>query len=278
MKAVFTLTPSESRRLIGKAVAQMPEIQAAREKAYIIICGGTTNAFVAQEILGTREIEPGRFTAGTSAYGVLCVTDPRDRHPFPIVLYKGEQVNKSMREALDDFHIETVVIKGANAVDPDFNVGIITSGYDGGTVAATIGTVTHTGMNYIVPVGLEKLVPSVKESAIYTGAKTFDYSMGADFGMYALVKAKVVTEIQALQILAGVEARMVAAGGIAGSQGAVTLVAMGEREKVETAIGLVESIKGEPAIAGVKGDCQACRYPCTFRGLSEDQLPPWLHG
>jgi len=278
MKAVFTLTPAESRRLIGKAVAQMPEIKAALEKAYVIICGGTTNAFVAQEILGTREIDPGRFTAGTSAYGVLCVTDPQDRQPFPIVLYKGNVVNKTIREALDDFHIETVVIKGANAVDPEYNVGIITSGYDGGTVAATIGTVTHTGMNYIVPVGLEKLVPSVKDSAIYTGAKTFDYTMGADFGMYALVKAKVVTEIQALGILAGVEAKMVAAGGIAGSQGAVTLVAMGEKVNVEKAVTLVESIKGEPAITGVKGNCQTCRYPCVFRGKSEEELPPWLHG
>jgi hypothetical protein len=278
MKAVFTLTPAESRRLIARAVAQMPEVQAALKNAYVIITGGTTNAFVAQEILGTREVDPGRFTAGTSAYGTLCVTDPKDRQPFPIILFRGDRVDKTIREALDDFRPETIVIKGANAVDPEGNVGIITSGYDGGTVAATIGTMTHTGLNYIVPVGLEKLVPSVKESSIYTGAKTYDYSMGADFGMYCLVKAKAVTEIKALEILAGVETKLVAAGGIAGNQGAVVLVSMGEKENLEKAIEAVEAVKGEPEVTGVKGDCKVCRYTCVFHGKSEEELPQWLHG
>ena len=50
MKAVFTLTYSESRRLIAKAVVQMPEFKTAWEKAYVLLAGGTTNAFIAQEI------------------------------------------------------------------------------------------------------------------------------------------------------------------------------------------------------------------------------------
>ncbi len=275
MKAAFTLTPAESKRLLAKAVAQMPEVKAALEKAYVIVPAGTTNAFVAQELLG-QDFEPARFAAGLVTKGLLCVTDPTDRLPFPVILHKGQPVQKTIREALDDFHRETVVIKGANAVDPEGNVGVITSGFDGGTVAMTIGTLTSQGLNYIVPVGLEKLVASVKESALYTGAKTLDYSMGADFGMYCLVKAKVVTEIQALKILFGVEAKHVASGGIGGAEGAVVLIIMGEEPKVKAAIALVESIKGEKPVRPYKGNCETCRYACRFAGIKKEDLPEWL--
>jgi len=275
VKAVFTLTPAESKRLLAKAVVQMPEMRAALEKAYVILPGGTTNAFVAQELLG-QDVVPARFTAGIVTHGLLCVTNPGDRQTFPIILHKGQVVNKTIREALDDFHRETVVIKGANAVDPQGHIGIVTSGFDGGTVAAIWGTVTSQGLNIIAPVGLEKLVSSVCDSSIYTGAKTFDYTMGADFGMYCVVKAKVVTEIEALKILFGVEAKHVASGGIGGSEGAVVLVMMGEDAAVKKAIALIESIKGEPPVRPMKGTCATCRYACRFAGTQEADLPAWL--
>ncbi len=275
MKAVFTLTPAESKRLIAKAVVQMPEVRAAREKAYIILGGGTTNAYVAQELLG-GEFQPGRFTAGISTNGMLCVTAVPERIPFPIILHKGEVVKKTIREAFDDFHRETVVIKGGNAIDAEGNVGVVTGGFDGGTVPAIIGTVTSQGLALIAPVGLEKLVVSVKQSSLATGAKTFDYSLGADFGMFCLTNARPVTEIQALKILFDVEAQHVASGGIGGSEGAVVLVVTGEDRKVKSAIDLVESIKGEKPAAGVKGVCETCRYACRFAGTKEADLPAWL--
>ncbi len=275
MKAAFTLTPAESRRLIAKAVAQMDEVQRALKIAYVIMCGGTTNGFVAREILGRTDIEPQRYTAGTNTNRLLCVTNPEDRIN-PIILHKGKAVEISIQDALADFHINTVVIKGANAVDPEGNVGVCTSGFDGGTIAATIGTVTSQGLRYIVPVGLEKLVPSVLDSALYTGAKTLDYTLGADFGMYCLSGAKVVTEIQALHILAGVEAKHVASGGIGGSEGSVVLVALGEAAQVGKAIEIVEAIKGEPPVKALKGTCEACEYACKFHGMKEEDLPDWL--
>ena len=160
MKAASTLTPAESKRLLAKAVVQMPEVRAALEKAYVILPGGTTNAFVAQELLG-RDVVPARFTAGIVTHGMLCVTNPQDRAALPDHPAQGQVVDKTIRQALDDFHRETVIIKGANAVDPEGHVGVITSGFDGGTVAAIWGTVTSQGLNIIAPVGLEKLVRSV---------------------------------------------------------------------------------------------------------------------
>jgi hypothetical protein len=62
------------------------------------------------------------------------------------------------------------------------------------------------------------------------------------------VLGQVVTEIQALALLAGVEATHVASGGIGGSEGAVVLSIEGEESRVAQAFELVTSIKGEPAV------------------------------
>ena len=158
MKAVFTLTPSEGRRLIAKGIVQMPEVRAAWEKAYIVLVGSTINGYVAQELLGL-DIEPQRFTAGINTNRLLCVTDEDARDAIPIVVHKGKIVEKTVDDVYDDFHLESVVIKGANAIDTEGDVGVITSGFNGGTIAATIGTITSTGMKYIFGVGLEKRVP-----------------------------------------------------------------------------------------------------------------------
>ncbi len=275
VKASFTLSPAESKRLIAKAVIQMPQVKAALERAYVILAGGTTNAFIAQELLG-KYVEPGRFTVGINMGGRVCTTRPEDRLPLPLIFHRGQLVQKTIQEALEDFHLETVVIKGANAVDPEGNVGVITSGFDGGTVARVIGTVTSTGINYIAPVGLEKLVPSVKEATLWTGAKTMDISLGANFGMYCLAKALVVTEIQALRILFDVEAHHVASGGIGGSEGSVVLVIVGEEQKVRAAVDLVESIKGEKLVAAVRANCDLCKYGCRYQGLKESERPAWI--
>lgn len=277
MKAVFALTPAESKRLIAKAVVRMPQVQAALEKAYVILGGGTTNAFIAEELLG-KEIAPASFTAGICTNGLMCVTNPKDRTPFPIILHKGEVVQMTIRQALDDFNKDTVVIKGANAVDLEGNVGVITAGFDGGTVPQIIGTVTSQGLTLIAPVGLEKLVPSVKESSLLTGAKTFDYCLGADFGMFCVVNAKAVTEIEAFKILFGVQTKLVASGGVGGSEGAVVLVMTGDESAVKAAMALVESIKGEKPVAGLKNVCETCRYACRFAGVAESELPAWVSG
>jgi hypothetical protein len=276
MKAAFTLIPSESRRLIAKAVVRMEQVKIAKEKAYVILNGGTTNGFIAQELLGLRDLEPQKFTAGTNTHRLLCVTDADKRTPFPIILYKGERSSKTLPEALEDFHIETVLIKGANAIDPEGNVGVITSGFDGGTIGATYGTATSQGLKYIFAVGLEKMVSSVKEAAAWTGAKTLDYTIGADFGMYCIPNGTIVTETEALKILAHVEAKHVASGGVGESAGSVVLVIEGEEPHVKKAISIVESIKGEPPLRGFKGTCKVCPYACKFAGSEVEGLPPWL--
>ena len=277
MRAAFTLIPAESRRLIAKAVTRTTEVRQALEKAYVVINGGTTNGYVAQELAGA-DIRPEEFTAGTVSHRLLCVTDlpPKRALPFPIILYKGTRKSTTIPEVLKDFHKETVLIKGANLVDAQGNVGVVAAGFDGGTMGATLGTAVTQGLKYIVPVGLEKMVPSVDEALAVTGAKTLDYTMGADFGIFKIPNAVVVTEIQALNILFGIKATHVASGGIGESAGGVTLIVEGDDAAVRKCIEMVESIKGEPLLPGFKGTCEDCKYSCVFAGTKKSDLPDWL--
>ncbi len=279
MKTVFTLTSAESRRLIAKAVVAMPEFKKAWESAYLLLAGGTTNAFIAQELLGRDGIEPGRCTVGISTDGLLCVTNPDSRKSFPNVFYKGEKSDKTLVEALADFHAETVVIKGANAVDMNGYVGIITSGFDGGTVPRIIGPVTSKGLKFITPVGLEKLVPSVQASAKALGGAThIDISMGADPGMYCIGTSTIVTEIEAIRMLFDADATLVCCGGVGGNEGAVTLAVDGDEKDIKALVEFLETeIKGEPPVKGNKGICEVCRYKfCRYCGKKAEELPAWM--
>ena len=118
MKAMFVLTPAESKRLLAKAVAQMDEVREALRKAYVVIVGGTTNGFIAQEIAGL-DVEPQSYTAGTSTKGVLCVTPTAGRDTrIPIVLYKGQRVQKTIPEVFQDFHLLPGLTALENAILP----------------------------------------------------------------------------------------------------------------------------------------------------------------
>lgn len=280
MKAVVTLTSSESRRLIAKGVIEMEAVKAAWESAYLLLADGVTNAFIAQELLNDKSIPPERCSIGLSTDGLLCVTPPANRQSYPSVYYKGEAVRgRSFAEALSDYHPDTVIIKGANAIDPDGFVGIITTGFDGGTIPRIIGPASSKGLTIITPVGLEKLVPSVPKAAkALGGARHIDISMGADGGMYCLCNTEVVTEIEAIKILFNADATLVCCGGVGGNQGSVTLAVDGEKENIEAFVAFLEDqVKGEPPIPGNRGNCEFCRYrSCRYCGKKEEELPHWL--
>ncbi|MBW2262654.1 MAG: hypothetical protein JRG91_11825, partial [Deltaproteobacteria bacterium] len=46
MQASFTLTVAESKRLIAKGVAAIPEVARARREGTLIVGRGSTNAYV----------------------------------------------------------------------------------------------------------------------------------------------------------------------------------------------------------------------------------------
>jgi 6-phosphogluconate dehydrogenase (decarboxylating) len=135
-----------------------------------------------------------------------------------------------------------IYIKGANALNYDDNMaGILIGGMDGATIGNVIGHIIGKQVNLIIPIGLEKRTyEDINE--LYLIASEEDYEGPR---MWPIV-GTIITEIEALGILTGVDAYLYAAGGIAGAEGAVRLLVEGTDEEVEETLELIESIKGEP--------------------------------
>lgn len=263
MKAQVTLTPAESKRLIGKAVASMDEVKKALKKGIVIIALGTTNAYVAEEILG-KKLNKSLFAAGIVTPRGTCHTPP-DKRAKEIVIKKGKVAELRLGDVLSELGSEDVFIKGANALDPEGHAAVFTADPYGGTVGKALGVVMARGVHYIVPVGLEKLVPnSLKEASKKVGTMKIDISMGTAIGL-TLAVGRIVTEIEALKILAEVEAISLGAGGIGGAEGAVTLLLEGDEDKVTKAWKIIIGLKGEKKLEAVSAGCEICTYNCTYR-------------
>ncbi|MFH1090020.1 MAG: hypothetical protein V1742_00475, partial [Pseudomonadota bacterium] len=171
---------------------------------------------------------------------------PCPRHVF----IKGQSVeNADSNVEILKFTSEDVFIKGANAVDPEGTPGIYVSSTKAGTIGMAWPVVIPRGANLIVPVSLEKLVPCVIEAAKHTGLYYFKYTMGLPVKLIPVPLARVITEIQAFALLAGVKAYHVGSGGVGGSEGSVHLVLEGDEDSVQKAFELARSIKGEPAVS-----------------------------
>jgi hypothetical protein len=260
VSALVVLNPAESRRLLAKATVALPEVQNAYKNGMVIIARGVTTAFVSEELFGIK-VEP---KAGQTV-GMVCggITNANSGPPPCTwhVTRKGKVVEgaDSNVEILN-FDPDDVFIKGANAIDTEGNAGIFTASVKGGTIGMCWPIVTPRGSHLIMPVGLEKLVPSVIEAAKHSGIYHFKYSTGLPAKLTPVVLGKVVTEIQAFGILAGVRAYHLGSGGVGGSEGAVVLALEGDDKRVKNALELVKSIKGEPPVT----------LPDTFRVSSAE--------
>lgn len=247
--AMAVLNPAESRRLLAKAALELPEVKNAMKNGIIILARGITNAFVTEELLNLY-IEP---KAGQTV-GMVCngITDAHSGPP-PSSLHVIKN-GKAMEGADSNVEIlnfgpHDVFIKGANAVDSEGNAGIYSSSVKGGTIGMAWPILTPRGSQLIILVSLEKLVPSVIEAAKHTGIYYFKYSTGLPAKLVPIPLGKVITEIQALAILAKVRAFHVGSGGVGGSEGSVHLSIEGEEKNVSKAFEIIKSIKGEPLVS-----------------------------
>ncbi len=246
MRAIIVLNPSESKRLIARAVAKLPEVRHALEEGRLIIGHGTTNAFVAEELLG-ESVPKWRYAAGVIADGRLDVTENESRLP-PFAMKQGKPFGSDWVELLKEFGREDVFIKGGNAIDPEGNVGVLLGSDVGGTVGQISGIVAARGAHLIAPVGLEKLVPDVVEAARHCGIAATDVTDGLPSGMAVLPAARVVTELDAFEGLFGVGAWHIASGGIAGSEGSVTIAIEGPADAVKRAFEYTGSLASEEPV------------------------------
>lgn len=249
--AEIVLTPSESKRLIAEAVAQMDIVKKALRKGKIVIARGTTNAFVAEKLTG-KSMAKDAFTAGYVAPGGLEI-NPKYAITNEVVVIDGlVKEDLGIADVAKGLGPGDVVIKGANAIGPDGVPGVF-CGRVTGTTGGTIGHLQMAALtrpfNVIIPVGLEKSISiSVLKIVKELDFKAVEHAMGALSVSLVPVFGTVVTEVEAIKSLSGAEATLIGAGGIGGAEGCVVLLIQGNEARVKKAIGIIDEVKGEPPV------------------------------
>lgn len=251
------LTVSESKRLIGKAVAQMPIVKNALANGLVIVIKGTTNAYVAEEIAGgkanhaafvTGRIEPEKGTKYL----------PKTKPVNHLILEKGKVLDISLEEAAKKLKAGDVVIKGANALDYKNKMAAVNILHpESGTTGITMPMVVARKVHLVIPIGLEKLVTGdmveltlkmrePMETLPAPAGSSKAFFPGYNVPSMWLLTGEIVTELEAIQLLTGATAFQASAGGVSGAEGGVWLVFRGTRDQVKKAMELVRSIQGEP--------------------------------
>lgn len=263
MLAAFALSSAGAKRLIAQGVCGLPEMKNALQHGRVIIAGGTTNAYIVEE-LGLHSFEnKALYTAGIITNGRPCIT-PADQRISPMCLEKGQRLDVPWEEFLAGFGRDDVFIKGANAIDASGVAGILMANPSGGTIGGSIGILAARGANLIVPVGHEKMIPSCRAAAETLGIMKIDESLGMRTGFMMLPYGRIITEIQALEILFRVKGTVVAAGGVGGMEGSVMMTVEGPEERVRKALALAKRLIREKPISGARSSCKDCPLPCSF--------------
>lgn len=241
MRALIVLSPKESKRIIARGVASLPEIKNALKNNIIHIARGTTNAYIYEELTG-KTVDKNRYTAGYIGNGKLNVLPPEERLNS-ITINKGEILEMEPQEILPEMSIGDIFIKGGNAIDINGNVGVLCAHREGGTIGMAIGPIIARGIKLITPISLSKLVPSVMEGAEEGGIDSCDLAMGLKVALFPVTTATIITEIEAFRLLYGIEAVLIAKSGIKDLENALVFSIKGESENIKKAIQDIEEIK-----------------------------------
>ncbi len=249
----FLITPSMGKRLIAKTLATHPAIKKALKNATIVIVAGTTNGYVAEEILKTYKIAEDfsrkHFFRGITMPPAKTVTSEgrlADESKFlgDVVIVRGVwQRGKTLIDVVDDLKEGDVILKGANALDLLRKQAAILIGHPkAGTIGLALPAIVGRRVKLIIPVGLEKRV----DSDLTDLANKLNVPGAGGYRLMP-VPGEVFTELDALRALTAAEVDLIAAGGVCGGEGSCWIAISGEVEQEEFAQQVVASVANEPA-------------------------------
>lgn len=251
----FVLTPSAGKRLIAKATIEHTAIKQALHSHTIVIIAGTTNGYIAEELLALLKQDKGfnknRFFRGVTLPPAVKTSDTGrlpDESQFPgdVVITKGVwQKGKTIFDVIDDLKQGDVILKGANCVNLSHKqAGILIGHPKGGTIVVALQAVVGRRVKLILPVGLEKRIAEDLNSI----AEMLN-DPGSTGPRLLPVPGEIITELEAISILSGAQATLVAAGGVCGAEGSVWIAVDGKPEQVEKAKKVLDLVAGEPVFS-----------------------------
>ncbi len=281
MRAQLSLTVAEGKLLIARAIASMPEVRWALENGQILLKGGTTVSALAEELVGVQLRISGRISprGAKSAQS----SDPASPHSIAIERGQWRNIDDELGAVVAGLGPRDVAVLGANIIDSQGRAAMMAGRALGGNPGQVLTGLMAQGAQILVAAGLEKLIPgSVDDAVRGCGMAGCDWSLGMPVGLMPII-GRLVTEIEALEILAGVTSTVVGKGGIDGAEGGITLVAAGETQQVQLAIESVLAVKGAETSGSVgsRPECRSgnerCREhrPCVWRQWGKKGWGKW---
>lgn len=248
----FFLSPAAGKRLIAKSILHIPAIANAIENATVVVIAGTTNGYVVEEIFKKKkqknEFSKNRFFRGVSlpaGYKMTKAGRLPDESEFPgdVVIEKGVwNKGKTITDVVDDLKEGDIIIKGANAINLKTRQAAVYIGHPkGGTVLVALQAAIGRRVEIFIPVGLEKRIDGdINDIAVRLN------SANAKGYRYMPLSGNTVTEIDAVKILTGAKAELVAGGGTGGAEGHFWIAVSGEENQMEKAEKILKEVMSEP--------------------------------
>lgn len=214
MRAQIFLSVNGVKHLIAKALTEYIDFS---KRVYIAY--GSTNEYLLYH-LGVKTDKS--YMAGCNVNCSFNVTKDRNG---PIVLQNSKIID------IKDFEIskDDVFIKGANALwyeNGKKQTAVAAADKNGGTFGNFYVKAVCRGAKVIIPVSHEKLIPYFVETS-----QNVDFSTGSKIAMLRLFSGEVFSEIEAFEVLFGLKAEIILAGGLNESQGGIGFLVEGERVK-----------------------------------------------
>src|SRR3989304_3271641 len=158
MRALVVLTPSESKKLIGKAVLAIDAVKKARESGTVVIHPSSSTFHMIEELRDATT--DGLWVCGIVVPRGMCIAREnfestansrghRGPSDFPHAwVVKGGQVSRGDRliDELNALGPEDVYVKGVNALDPEGNVGVLVGNRTGGATGVVGGARPPSGV------------------------------------------------------------------------------------------------------------------------------------
>jgi hypothetical protein len=239
----FCVTTSMAKRLIGKALASHPEIKKVISKGTLVIVAGSTNGYVAEEILNSLG-KAEDFTRVGFRRGVTVAPGeklPKTDFPGDVVIVDGEwKKGMTIFDCCDDLKAGDIILKGANGFDRKNQAALQIGHPTGGTIMAALSAFLGRRVRLIIPVGLEKRV--IED--VYSLAKRCNLSDSSGPTLFP-IPGEIFTELDSIKLLTGADAFLIAAGGIHGAEGAGWLGISGTEEQIHAASELIKSVSAE---------------------------------
>ena len=243
----YILTSSAGKRLIAKAILQHPAVKSALARGTLVVVAGSTNGYVAEEILASISQAEG-FSRAAFRRGTVIAPGNEDKiakadFPGDVVIARGKwQKGKTIFDVAENLGAGDVILKGGNALDVAGRRAAVLVGHPQcGTAGAIIPAVVGRRATLIVPIGLEKRVAdSLDEIAAELN------SPETDGPRFLPLPGEIFTELDAIKLLTGASARLAAGGGIYGAEGAAWLAVKGDDSQLRAADSLLKSVATEP--------------------------------